>query len=119
MAGMNLALAYLAHSGETLGDYDGFCMELVDQVQQWKGLERGTLWIEDSEGGVLTPPARQTRWKYHAVLVVDGLVHDAWHPEVLPVAEYLEQVFPNHPRLSVELDGERIKADPRQLGLGL
>jgi len=31
---------------------------------------------------------------YHAALVLDGIVHDAWHPNVrLPPAEYVERVF--------------------------
>ena len=32
------------------------------------------------------------RWKYHAVPVLAGIVHDAWHPEaMLPPAEYVSR----------------------------
>ena len=66
-----------------LGHWEGLCLELVDHLLHIYP-EGETLWVEPTRGP----------WTYHAVLVLNGVVHDAWHPEImLPPAEYVARVF--------------------------
>ena len=90
---MNIALQILEELGEGLEDYDGFCGELADAVlHRHPGAK--ILYIE--------PCCKWTYlnygddgWRYHMVAVVDGIVHDAWFPELLlPPEQYVEQAFP-------------------------
>lgn len=65
-----------------LAPWDGWCLELVDSLlhQHPTG---DILYVEPRPGSRMW-----RRWKYHAALVLDGIVYDAWHPEVrLPPAE--------------------------------
>lgn len=63
--------------------WEGDCLELVNQLLGTYP-EADILWIDPKEGP----------WKYHAVLVLNGIVHDAWHPEVMePPATFVERVF--------------------------
>lgn len=73
-----------------LSKYEGWCMELVnDLLTEYPAGE--ILWVQ--------PPAGErwlagTLWKYHAAAVFDGLVYDAWNPDVrLPPREYVKAVF--------------------------
>lgn len=68
-----------------LDEWDGWCLELVDDLLH-KYPDGDILYIELGD----THPL----WTYHAAMVLDGLVYDAWHPNVrLPPAEYVERVF--------------------------
>ena len=70
---------------EDLSTWDGFCLELVDDLlgQHPSG---DILYVELSRS--------HPRWSWHAAMVLDGLVYDAWHPDVrLPPSEYVEHVF--------------------------
>ena len=70
-----------------LSHWDGACLELVDHILHRFPAGR-TLWID-----LINHP----EWRYHAVLVLDGIVHDAWHPDVmLPPDEYVRSVFGKH-----------------------
>jgi hypothetical protein len=66
-------------------EWDGLCLELVNHLLN-----------EHPEGDILyveNLPFDHV-WKYHAALVLDGLVYDAWHPDVrLPPTEYVAAVF--------------------------
>lgn len=89
----NIAVRVLRSIKMTLDQFDGLCGELADEVlheypdAQLLYIEgRRSLYIESVAGYV---------WGYHMVPVIDGVVHDAWHPEaVLPVDEYIKRVFP-------------------------
>lgn len=71
---------------EGLNHWDGLCLELVDYLLR-SHPQGEILWVEPQSGP----------WKYHAVMVLDGIVHDAWHPDVmLPPAEYVQVVFGPH-----------------------
>lgn len=69
---------------EELQAYDGWCLELVNELLG-----------EHHNGSVLyVEPQNHDRWRYHAALVLEGLVYDAWFPTVrLPPAEYVAAVF--------------------------
>lgn len=68
--------------------WEGWCLELVNELLG-----------KHPDGDILYVALRDTHptWRYHAAIVVDGIVHDAWHPTVrLPPAEYVERVFGRH-----------------------
>ncbi len=67
-----------------LAEWDGNCLELVDGLLH-KHPDGHILYVE---------PVNHPKWGYHAALVLDGLVYDAWYPTVrLPPAEYVAAVF--------------------------
>lgn len=73
-----------------LDQWENQCMELVDAVLK-KHPEADILWVEPIEKGELLPG---TEWVYHAVPVLDGVVHDAWNADMmLPPAMYVRAVF--------------------------
>lgn len=77
-----------------LDSYDGACLELVNDLLHVHP-DGAILYVENL-------PHRH-RWRYHAALVLDGLVYDAWHPDVrLPPAEYVARVF--GPRATWEIN---------------
>lgn len=72
-------------NGEELKQWDGQCLELVDSLLH-KHPSGSVLYVELA--------GRPGPWRWHAALVLDGLVHDAWHPAVrCAPAEYVERVF--------------------------
>ncbi len=87
----NIAVAYLEHIGETTDDYEDLCGELVDGIMHWIGEDAvRILYITGEE-----LKCRDMEWSYHMVAVIDGLVHDAWFPNlILPPEEYLKKAFP-------------------------
>lgn len=76
----------VAEANGGLEEFEGWCLELTDAVM-WE-FEDGTvdvLWVD-----LVGHP----HWKYHAVPVIGGVVHDAWNPGVmLPPPQYVERVF--------------------------
>jgi hypothetical protein len=68
-----------------LREFDGQCLEMVNELT-----------ISHPAGDILyveNLPLDHV-WKYHAALVLDGVVYDAWNPSVrLPPAEYVRAVF--------------------------
>lgn len=50
------------------------------------------LYVEPTIG--LLPSGKEEGWWYHAALVLEGVVYDAWHPDVrLPPEEFVRAVF--------------------------
>ncbi len=67
-----------------LAEWEGNCLELVDDFLH-RHPTGHILYVELDD---------HPRWRYHAALLLDGIVYDAWHPTVqLPPAEYVETVF--------------------------
>jgi hypothetical protein len=67
-----------------LAEWEGWCLELVNELLRTYP-DSDILYVD-----LMDHP----RWTYHAAIVVDGIVHDAWHPDVrLPPAEYVRKVF--------------------------
>jgi len=88
----NLAIRYLKDHGESLGEYDGLCGELVDGIIQWLGEHRvRIMYLKGGEEGL----GSNGCWSYHMVPVIDGMVHDAWFPNlIIPPKEYVRIAFP-------------------------
>jgi len=85
---VNIAYQYVMSTGG-LEAWWGRCMEVVDDLLHLHPCD-GILWVDCDQG--------PGGWKYHAVAVLNGLVHDAWNPTVmLHPAEYVAQVFGDVP----------------------
>jgi len=91
MSQPNLALAYLENAGKDLRAYDGFCLELVDDILHWldRREESASILHLEPIGGRWLKWRSGLAWTYHAVLLCHGKVHDAWHPQVLTLRSYL------------------------------
>lgn len=85
-----MTIADIPMPAEKLAEWDGLCMELVDELLH--SHPTGDILYVDLEGDALHC------WKYHEAIVVDGIVHDPWFPDVrLPPSEYVERVFGDVP----------------------
>ncbi len=109
----NLAVEFLEKEFESIDDYEGMCGELADGIIHWLGENRvSILHLEERSGGLLLR-LNGADWVFHMVPIIDGIVHDAWHPHlILPVAEYVERAFPGQAvraeHFGGEHDGEEI-----------
>ena len=85
IAERSLSVADFPLSSRELRKWDGWCLELVNELLK-----------SHPEGAILYIDGLPFyhRWKYHAALLLDGVVYDAWHPDVrLPPDEYVRVVF--------------------------
>ena len=83
---MTLSVDDFLLSRAQLRAWNGACLELVDELLHSHPTGR-ILYVDHLTGC----------WRYHAVLVLNGLVYDAWHPKVrLPPAAYVRAVFGEH-----------------------
>lgn len=68
-----------------LCEWEGWCLELVNELLGSHPTGH-ILYVENIPDDF--------GWKYHAALVLDGVVRDAWFPAAcLPPAEYVRSVF--------------------------
>lgn len=90
----NLTIQFLRRSGGDIDEYDGFCGELVDGMIHWLGEDRvKILYIEGADGAEIIAGTWR-HWRYHMAPVIDGIVHDAWFPDMLlPPDEYVLKAF--------------------------
>ncbi len=83
---MNLAHKFIASLEITLekgrDDYNDLCVEFASDLLDWHGSGR-LAWIE---------PPWPHKWRHHAIAVIDGIVHDLWEDEAIPLAQYLEKM---------------------------
>ncbi len=99
----NLALKLLAEKNLCVGDVE--CVELAGELADTHG---GRLcWIKRVDGPGLGHYAfdEQEIWDYHAVAIIDGLVHDPWGPGPMPLYEWSGEAFPRQ-QLSFEYPAE-------------
>lgn len=93
----NLALAFLDETGGSLDEYDALCGELADALIHWYGEGRvDILYISPRfDEDVIETEHEPFGWAYHMVAVIDGLVHDAWYPDLILLPdEYVQSAFP-------------------------
>lgn len=102
---INLATFLLTNEGKTVEDYTGWCSTVADNVTNEFG---GSIVYVDGEACDLYD------WRYHAVPLVNGKIHDAWleawHQisEPLPLPEWLVKMFGKDEEISVTIDGDDI-----------
>lgn len=103
----NICLEYLSSSGEKLEKYWARCDRLADNVASWAEREgreatpimiyrRGTNKNLKPRLCICNGVKQEVRWSHHVVVEVNGLIHDAWHPDLLPVDEYIQANFGHH-----------------------
>lgn len=97
---MNLATEYLRANNETLADYDGICGELANVLQK---VTPNSKIVSVSGVGVFDT----TAWTYHTVVMVDGVVHDAWRKDALPLKRWLRKFDCEWP-VEISIDGEEV-----------
>ena len=101
----NLATRLLYLEGEDIESKDGQCSDVADMVLEVYDGE--LVWVD---GDALD----QYGWWYHAVPMVDGLIHDAWlegwHQisEPLPLSEWLVKMFGTEDEIAVTLGGDEV-----------
>lgn len=96
----NLAREYLRSTGQTLRDFPGLCGELANEFQ--KATPNSQL-VSVSGIGVFDT----TAWTYHTVVMIDGIVHDAWRRRALPLKEWLEKFDCEWP-IEISIDGVEV-----------
>lgn len=92
----NAILYYLNDSRDSIEMWDSYCHELAGKTSIWlaqQGVRHEILWMKP-ESGLLVPSNMMRQWRFHTCIEIDGFVHDAWHPIVLPRADYLKSMFP-------------------------
>lgn len=92
----NIAVTFLESTGKTIADYDGNCDWLVADVMGWTEDEVvEAMYMEPAAWGKTLPWQEGWTWEWHMVAIVDGVVHDAWFPDLmLPPSEYIDEAFP-------------------------
>jgi hypothetical protein len=125
----NLALAYVAAKGidadKARYDWDGCCLDFADELQHWLDAKKKRyrlLYFERANerayehfgDGPLIPSSLDARWRFHAAVECEGLVHDLWIEDALPLPEYLKAMFPGQ-RVSCEAFDEEGGQAPLQL----
>lgn len=79
---MNLAKQYLIDHNEKRSEYDDLCGELANVVQM---ATPNSHIVAVSGLGLFDT----TAWNVHIVVMVDGIVHDAWRKKALPLEQWL------------------------------
>lgn len=99
---MNLATEYLRERGETRAEYeeDGLCGELANVLQM---ATPNSKLVSVSGPGVFDA----TAWTYHTVVMLDGIVHDAWRKNALPLKQWLAKFEGEWP-IELDIDGETV-----------
>lgn len=75
---MNLAKRYLEMTGQSLEEFDGFCIDLAGDVVENYGGE--AIAYQDDPGP----------WRYHAAPIINGEVHDPHLDDPVDENEWLE-----------------------------
>jgi hypothetical protein len=89
---MNLATQYLQSQGETVENWDGICGELASAIAT-----RGDDHIVYVEGDI--------GWRYHMVMMRDGVVHDAWcDAGALHLRDWMVEMFGEQAWVELTID---------------
>lgn len=96
----NLARQYLEDTGQTLRDFPGLCGELANELHK---VTPNSQIVSVSGIGVFDT----TAWTYHTVVMVDGVIHDAWRKRPMPLTEWLEKFDCEWP-IDISIDGVEV-----------
>lgn len=101
-----LQLQYLRKHERSIIVYTNICHILVDETIRWakkkyfydKSFSPKALYISKPGGWsfapmVCVPEIPNVNWFFHAVIELNGDIHDAWFPEVVPQEEYMARNF--------------------------
>jgi|SRR5215471_2243119 len=92
----NLARQYLTRHHQKLKDWVGSCGDLANA-------------IATEERDHIVYVAGQIQWKYHMVMMRDGLIHDAWcRGDAVAPREWLIEMFGANAVITFTLDGDDI-----------
>jgi hypothetical protein len=110
MSEENLSRLFLVRSGRTLDEYICSCNRLADDVINYFGGGE-KLWIFNPVGllslkGELGD--QFSHWYFHSVSVFDGVIHDPYVRDLLPVNAYLRKYI-NHDIVGLLLDNNVIQ----------
>lgn len=97
----NLAIEFLNSRDQTPDDWYMDCSSLCDELVEG----------DDSVVYVDGDVDREHEWQYHQVMMRNGLVHDAWHPneiEATPLSQWLIDMFGLTAYVTVCIDGEDV-----------
>jgi len=103
----NVVRQFLKENKKRLSDYDGFCLELVDDVLHFLDdtVDAKVIYMDvPREGRLLASHAFSFwggNWRYHAAVFIDGLVHDGLFKHPMPVNKYLRKMFPRNDVIEV------------------
>ena len=103
---------FLATKSHPLWLRDGQCRELVAATADWLlkefGIDSQQVYIDLSRVKVEDGPA--VNWFDHAVVIVDGLVHDPWYPKLLlPLTDYCNAIFGTAADIDIEYVDEYLE----------
>ena len=96
----NLTIQYLESVDRTVDYYPGLCGDLADDVISHLGEDRvSLLYIRSAREDSCIYYWSQGRlidsWLWHAAPIIDGMVHDAWFPDLIMIPdEYIRLAFP-------------------------
>ncbi len=97
----HLSISDFPLSDDELDQWDGICLELVNDLLN--SHPTGSILYVDN-----LPDDHH--WRYHAALLLDGIVYDAWNPTLrLPLIEYVRHVFGSDAEWEVFSDENTIK----------
>lgn len=97
---INLATQYLIDHNETRAEYDGLCGELANAVNK---ITPGSHIIAVSGLGLF----HTTGWNTHIVVMVDGMIHDAWRKNVSSLERWLMK-FDCEYQVELDVDGTTV-----------
>lgn len=87
--GLGPQILYIEKRGSFKYDFDG---KPMDRVRAW----RKRIPDQELEPNEKFAEGNPYDWIWHAVPIIEGLVHDAWFPKlILPPEEYAKLAFPN------------------------
>jgi len=91
---LNWSKAYLEKFNLKIEDYELQCLRLCVEVKYWLTTQK----IKSSIKFVQSKSNLESRfgaiWGYHAILIVDNYVHDAWCDLVMHIENYNSYMFP-------------------------
>jgi hypothetical protein len=89
---------WLERKNLSINNYTFLCLELANDVSRWlkqKHVEHHIAYIENvyNDNLFATYFNNEWVWKYHAIIMSKGFVHDAWFGKPLMLSTYIKDIF--------------------------
>lgn len=118
----NIMSDYFANTGDGFHNYiAGWCGPLTHTVSKWlaqKNIKHKRVLIVRGDDGKYLNPAAKTQppvVHYHAIIVVNGMVHCPWFDERLAIDAYCAKMFPGQKVIIGENYSRFITKETRQV----